>query len=204
MSKAFTPQLKILLLRHGQAVSNKNAAFLGRRDDPLTQLGQEQVSQLASRLDVNSIDAIYTSPLQRARHTAEAIAKKADLPLFQEALLIEQDFGDWDGVPVKEVFDENPEILRQWRENGPETRPPGGESLLEVAARMDQFFQSTISKHSHPATLAFVGHGGAFQALLCKIFQVPLRPMWPFKLALGSISEVHITANQPSLIRLSA
>lgn len=204
MSKGFQPDLKILFLRHGQAIANEKRAFLGRQDDPLTDLGLTQIDNLAARLEDTRIDAIYTSPLQRAARTAQKVAKHRALEPKLCSALVEQDFGDWDGIPVAEVLKTDPDLFARWRQSGPEVRPPGGESLLEVAERIVPWFEEIKHLHMRGDTIAIVGHGGALQALLCKLLEVPLRPLWPFKLALASISEIHYTHGLPSLIRLSA
>lgn len=204
MSTAFQPDLTLFLLRHGEAEGNRNRAFLGRRDDPLTHTGLSQVSELVQRFGDRSLDAIYSSPLQRAVATANMLATRKGLEVALVPELIEQDFGAWDGVPVSSIFDTNPAILHTWRTGGPDVRPESGESLQEVASRVSRAFQTLRNQHPRGACIALVGHGGAFQALVCTLLNVPLRPMWPFKLALASITEIHITADQPSLIRLSA
>jgi len=87
--------VKLILCRHGQDEDNASSKLNGHRNTPLTILGQSQARTVADKLRSNSqkIDAVLTSPLQRASHTAARIAEALGLPLHTNDLLIERDFG---------------------------------------------------------------------------------------------------------------
>ena len=199
----FIPELRLLLIRHGEALANRDGAFLGRRNDHLTTKGLAQAQELANRLREHAIDAMYTSPLQRALATARAISDERTFDPIPAQALMEQDFGDWDGKLVHDVVTGTPEQFDAWRMGGPDLAPPGGETLVSVADRVSEFFHNVRQQHQPGQTIAFVGHAGNFQALLCRLFGIPLRPLWPFKLAIASITEIVFHDNMPSLTRLS-
>jgi len=198
-----TPELQLLLIRHGEAIANRDGAFLGRRNDPLTHKGIIQAQELAARLQDRPIEALYSSPLQRALITARHIAENRAFDPIPTQALMEQDFGDWDGQPISHILSENPDQFEAWRYGGPELSPPKGESLVSVADRVSDFYHHLRAQHQTGQTIALVGHASAFQALLCRLFGIPLRPLWPFKLAIASITEVVFFDNQPSLTKLS-
>lgn len=125
----------ILFARHGETEANRRRLALGRADPPLTEHGAEQASALADRLESLGIDAVYTSPLLRARETAAPIAAAAGVDIAVDDRLVELDYGEWDG---KSFPDLPPGELRRWR-NDPTFAPPGGESLRTVTARISGF-----------------------------------------------------------------
>lgn len=194
---------RVLLLRHGQALGNQQGAFIGRRDDPLTELGRQQAQDLARFLDGEDIHHLITSPLKRAANTARPIAARKDLPLEESQDLMEQDFGAWDGLTFEQARTRHPEDYQAWVENARENGPTGGENLNEVTARMAQFWRQLEPRLEPNKTIALVGHGCAFQTLLCFLFGVETRAVWPFQLQNGSLTEFHIIAGKPALSRLS-
>ena len=94
---------RLLLARHGQSVSNAVRRFQGVQDVPLSDLGRRQAQALAGALARRPLAAIYTSPLQRARHTAEAVAGATGAPLYSVHDLRELSLGEWEGCTVEEV-----------------------------------------------------------------------------------------------------
>ena len=124
-----------LLLRHGQTAMSAERRFAGRGDIPLTDLGREQAAAAAARLKARGgIDLIASSPLSRARHTAEAVAEATGAPLVTDEDLAETDFGDWEGLTFAEVMARWPDEMAAWRGSA-DVAPPGGESLSSAARR---------------------------------------------------------------------
>lgn len=98
--------LRIYVTRHGQDQDNANGILNGRRDEPLTDRGIEQAQKTAENIKALSLtfDAIYTSPLVRAKRTAEIIAETIGGPAPESRSdLIERDFGVMTGVPVAKI-----------------------------------------------------------------------------------------------------
>jgi broad specificity phosphatase PhoE len=79
--------------------------------------------------------AVYTSPLVRARETAEVIARTCGLEVCVNEAFVDMDFGDWQGLPLTEVEKRFPELYQTWRTTPAEARIPGAESLVEVKKR---------------------------------------------------------------------
>jgi broad specificity phosphatase PhoE len=125
----------ILFVRHGETEANRQRLALGRADPPLTERGTEQAGALARRLEAERVRAVRTSPLQRARQTAEPIAAALGLDVVVDERLIELDYGEWDTASFADL---PPDALARWR-NDPTFSPPGGESLRAVTERVASF-----------------------------------------------------------------
>ena len=118
----------LILIRHGESTGNADGLLLGRLDAPLTERGLEQAGSLGSSL--TGVSRVISSPLSRARDTAEALG--LGVPVEIDQRWIEVDYGEFDGQPLGEV---PAEVWRRWREDS-HYRPPGGESLAEVGIRV--------------------------------------------------------------------
>jgi len=97
--------MDIYLVRHGENIDNAAGVLNGRRDLPLTELGKKQAATVAATLanEIKKVDAIYSSPLKRARQTAEVIAEKFDKIVIVEDDLIERDYGVLTGKPRADI-----------------------------------------------------------------------------------------------------
>lgn len=126
---------ELVVLRHGRTAANAKGLLLGRLDVPLDPLGEAQAAALAvavrERLAATGAElvAVVSSPLARTRATAEALGA----PVVVDERFVEVDYGEFDGRPLADV---PAEVWGAWRED-PSFRPPGGETLQEVADRVD-------------------------------------------------------------------
>jgi len=126
---------EIIIARHGQTEWNVAEVFRGRIDIELDETGTKQAGLLAEYLGSREIDAIYSSPLKRALKTAEAIARHHSLEVEITPLLIDFNFGKWQGLPHREVQEKYKELYAEWTRNPQQVRMPDGESLGEVRER---------------------------------------------------------------------
>lgn len=155
--------LKVFLLRHGQtswnAAGNK---YCGRTDIPLTAKGIEQAKAASALLAGKNIQEVYSSPLERARRTAEIAGNRK--PVLTDERLIEVDFGDWEGKTRAEFIAEKPELWERWCHDPGSTRAGGtGETALEVVRRVDSFFNEALHRHGsgrETGSILVVGHNG--------------------------------------------
>lgn len=166
---------RLLLIRHGEVDANVEFRFLGRTDDPLNANGVDQAERLAALSATLSIDLVYSSPMDRARTTARAVAEAANVDLRLDDRLIELDFGDWEGLTRKQIVDgasDRREFIVRW-DLDPTLAAPGGESLVAVQDRIVGFANDMPSLHPGQ-TVALVSHMGPIKALLCAALDVPL------------------------------
>ncbi|MET9214561.1 MULTISPECIES: bifunctional RNase H/acid phosphatase [unclassified Nocardia] len=136
---------RLLLLRHGQTELSIERRYSGRGNPPLTDLGREQAERAAKMLAAKGdIAAVVTSPLQRARSTAEAAAAALDVPLRVLDGLIETDFGDWEGLTFAEAAQRDPQLHADWL-GDPSVPAPGGESFDQVRERIESVRRDLVA-----------------------------------------------------------
>ena len=137
---------RLVLLRHGQTALSVERRYSGRGNPELTDLGRTQAAAAGKRLGVDtSISAIVSSPLARARATAQAVADVNGLDVEVVDGLTETDFGQWEGLTFLEAAARDPQLHREWL--GDVTLPPpGGESFAAVADRIGGVKQSLLER----------------------------------------------------------
>lgn len=164
--------LTIHFLRHGESQANVDRSFANRVDLPaaLTTRGREQATDLAGRLAAVPLTHIYSSPLQRARETAEVIATRLGLRTIDVDALREYDTGEFEGLPYDGDaawrWREYERIDEAWRRGQRHARLPGGESLADIEARFVPFMAQIASIHGADNEIAVVSHGGLYRTML--------------------------------------
>lgn len=151
--------LNVYLLRHGETAYNADGnRYCGRTDICLTDKGLKQAETVFNQLKGTKIDAVYSSPLQRARNTAEIAAGGA--AVVTDPRLIEVDFGNWEGKTKEEFIAENPSLWQAWVADPQISRAGGtGETGGEVVERVDEFYNDMLQRHVN-GTILVVGHNG--------------------------------------------
>src|SRR5213593_1138317 len=139
--------LRLFVLRHGETAFTRERRFAGWRDVPLTEAGLRQCEAAAVALSGLAVAAVYASPLERARTSAEVIAKPHRLPVQVSPAFRELSFGAWEGRTRSDVAVAEPALYDTWR-TAPETfTAPGGESLAAVAARVAGGIEALRAEH---------------------------------------------------------
>ncbi len=189
-----------LLLRHGQTSMSVQRRFAGRGDIPLTGLGREQAAAAAAALVArHGIDLVVTSPLQRARCTAEAVADTAGAPLAVDDDLVETDFGDWEGLTFAEVSQRWPVEMAAWLASA-DAGPSGGESFAAVARRVDAALDRLLAVHQG-RTVAVVSHVTPIKTIVCKALLAPPAALFRMHLDVASVSEAAWFADGTAVLR---
>lgn len=168
--------LRLLLIRHGEVEANVDFRYLGRRDDVLTARGRAQAEALARMVGEAPPARILTSPLTRARMTADAIAARCGLEAEPEDRLVEMSFGRWEGMSRAEVLESDPSNLAAWEADPEQVAPPDGESLGDVAIRVTELVDS-LGADPPDGSVALVSHVGPLKALLCAALDLPMSGM---------------------------
>ena len=127
--------IRVYLVRHGTTDWNKEEIFRGRLDCKLNETGQAEARALAEYFTDIPLQAIYSSPLSRAMGTAQAVAEAKGLRVIPEPDFIDIDFGEWQGLPLKEVREKYADLYRLWRERPEAIHFPGREDLAQMKAR---------------------------------------------------------------------
>jgi broad specificity phosphatase PhoE/ribonuclease HI len=189
-----------LLLRHGQTALSTERRFAGRGDIPLTEVGERQAADAAARLAARGgIDVIVTSPLRRARRTAEAVAEATGVPLRVEDGLVETDFGKWEGLTFAEASARWPDELSAWLRD-PDLAPPGGESFAAAARRVSAALDRLLAEHRFQ-TLLLVSHVTPIKTLACRALLAPPAAMFRISLDVASLCEIDWYPDGPAVVR---
>ena len=155
----------IYLIRHAEAEGNVVPFFQGSLDTALTEKGEQQLEYLAERFRGIPLDAIYFSPYQRARMTAEAVNRYHNLNMIPEYDLRELNGGSWEGRRITDLRDEYPEEFQVWVEHMQDFQAPNGDAMTEVYARMRRIMQK-IADENPGKTVAVFTHGCALRNFL--------------------------------------
>lgn len=166
-----TSTTRFVLVRHGEAQGNREMRYLGTTDVPLTPRGEEQARQLAEAVRPFRPAALYSSPLRRARATADEIGALLHLDVLVGDDLREQDFGAWENRTRTEVQADDPERLAAW-EAGAEVAPPAGESLIATRQRVVACADMLAARHPGE-TVVIASHVGPIKALVCAALALP-------------------------------
>nr|WP_310278284.1 bifunctional RNase H/acid phosphatase [Haloactinomyces albus] len=162
---------RLLILRHGQTALSVDRRYSGRGDVPLTGLGESQAKAAAKRLA--AMDGVITddgaapvisSPLDRTRQTAQAVADTTGGDLLFYDGLIEADFGDWEGLTFLEAAEQYTDLHRRWLGN-PAIDPPNGESMVTVFDRVRVAHEELLRRFAG-RTIIVVSHVTPIKALL--------------------------------------
>jgi broad specificity phosphatase PhoE len=170
-------------VRHGQTAHNRDGLLQGRVDLELSERGLAQAERVAARYAGASIARVVSSPLRRARQTAAAIAAVTGCVLEIDDRLLELDYGEWDGRPLAEI---RPERWAAWRAD-PNFAPPGGESLVEVTARVAEFCTELLA---HDDRIVAVSHVSPIKAAVAWALGVSEGVTFRMQLGLASITTV--------------
>jgi probable phosphomutase (TIGR03848 family) len=189
---------RVLLVRHGQTPTT-GRVLPGRAPGlHLSEVGRDQASAVARRLTGVTLAAIYTSPLERARETAEPSERATGLTAVVEPALLECDFGEWTGRALTALA-----RLRDWRtvQQAPSTfRFPGGESFVELQTRMIALMERL--RADHPGrTVACFSHADPIKALLTHAVGTHLDHFQRIDVGTGSISVVDWPAHGAPIVR---
>ena len=155
---------QLLVVRHGQSVWNAENRWQGQADPPLSDLGEEQAREAATRLGGMRFSSVVTSDLQRARRTAEILAEALGLDVRLEPGLREIDVGDWTGLTRAEIEARWPGELADWSEGRSES-PLGGETRTHLAERARSTLTRLAAGVPPGDRLLVVSHGALIRNL---------------------------------------
>ncbi|NLG72474.1 MAG: histidine phosphatase family protein [Chloroflexi bacterium] len=137
----------LILIRHGETDWNVEGRYQGQADPPLNARGRVQALRLADGLASSGIETLYTSPLQRARQTAEIVAQRLNVPVHIEPRLVEIHQGDWQTRLRSEIEQLYPEQFRRWVTDPWSVSPPNGERLVQVLERVVAAVTDIVRRH---------------------------------------------------------
>jgi len=156
---------RIVAIRHGETSWNVDARIQGHLDIPLNDVGLWQAQRVGAALADEQFDAIYSSDLQRALATAQAVGSATACPVQPDTGLRERCFGSFEGRTFHEIEADSPEHALRWRKRDPEFVPDGGgESLHMLRGRIQHTVDRLAAQHLG-GQIALVAHGGVMDML---------------------------------------
>lgn len=203
---------KLLLIRHGETDSNVRRAWQGVRHDPLTVQGRHEARQLGAWLARHDPpEALFSSPLERARVTAELIGEAVGLPITVDLRLREMDFGACSGLTwmqISERFPSLPLVRQHWRETydpvAPDWQWPGGEWHRPYHSAIKDALAEIVGKHPGK-TIAIVTHGGFILGVLAWLLHgITGRAHREYHITNASITELSWDTCGYKVIRIAA
>ena len=158
-----SPAPRLYIVRHGQTAWSPQGIYSGRRDLPLTDEGRRQARGAAAQLSGSGIDAVYTSPLIRARKTAGVIADRAQCRLRLDDRLLEIDYGPIEGLDRQAAAERFGSAFAEWRARPFDNHLDGMEPMRDALERARSVSKDALSAHRRPA---LVGHQGILRLVL--------------------------------------
>jgi probable phosphoglycerate mutase len=176
----------IIFLRHGQAKNNTERILAGRTPGiPLTEKGIDQAEKAAKFLEDMNISTIYSSPIQRAKNTAEIVGKHNSIDVKIDDRLIELDMGKFTGVPYDEIFSSHGNVFMKFYKGELEIAHNGVETFADVKKRVLGIVDHVIENHPDE-NVVLVTHMDPIKAMLSTV--VSLSPENLFELIIANAS----------------
>ncbi len=180
----------ILLARHGECRGNVEGLFRGRADFPLNERGVRQAGELAEALRPWEPAVVYTSPLLRARATAEAIAAACGAELRVDEGMNNMALGVWEGRRKTEVAKERPDLWRLWMENPEELVVDGAETMRDVMLRSMSSLRAIVAEN-RGKTVAAVTHRTVIKPLIAGCIGIASPYFWKVHMDTAAYSVLH-------------
>ncbi|MBR3894998.1 MAG: histidine phosphatase family protein [Clostridia bacterium] len=157
----------LIVVRHGQSVSNLQKRFTGQHETVLTDLGHLQAENTARFLKDYPIDRIYSSDLTRAMETAQHTAKYLGMEIIPDKGFREINAGLWEGMEYQAIRSTYPEDYEVWLTDLGRAHPTGGESVLQLAARI-YYATDRVLTENRGKTVAIFTHATPLRMLGCR------------------------------------
>jgi broad specificity phosphatase PhoE len=183
---------RLVLVRHGETVGQSSIRLYGSTDVALACEGEDQVAQAGRALRGQRFDAVFTSPLIRARRSAEIVLSTLEHPKVEiEAVpgFAEIDFGDWEGWTWDEVRARDPDNHARWTTQGPAFRFPHGEVRAEFVERVQGASAPSIEARfaAGARSILVVVHKGVIKAIAARMLGCSVWELDGWDLPLGAV-----------------
>lgn len=198
--------MTVILLRHGRSTANTALTLAGRTPGvSLDETGLSQAAALRSRLDGLPVEAVIRSPLLRCRQTIEPLAETLGLDPLIEDGLIEVDYGDWTGRPLKDLVSEHMWSVVQQHPSSAVF--PGGESLAGMATRAVEAVRHHDRRLAQQAGRDVLwvacSHGDVIKSVLADAYGMHLDQFQRIVVDPASVSVVRYTTHRPFILRVN-
>jgi ribonuclease H / adenosylcobalamin/alpha-ribazole phosphatase len=190
---------RVVLLRHGETPLSAERRFAGTGDIELTATGHEQARAAGHRMAAQGIEAIASSPLRRARDTADHVAGLLGVEVETWPDFAEVDFGEWEGYTFQEVGERWPQDMQRWLADLNHA-PPGGESMAAAGKRVAAAAERLLAAHRGRSVLV-VSHVTPIKVVLRDALLAAPEALYRMHLDVGCVSEIDYFADGPAVVR---
>lgn len=181
--------LELILIRHGETNSNKKGTYLGWTDVELNEEGIKQAYIAKVKLSGQKFDAIYSSPLMRARKTAEIINENFGLDIIYADDLKERNFGIWDDLTYKEITEKYPSEYDVWKNDSVNYCMDGGESSIQAYYRIVKYIEDIVNRNLK-GTFIIVTHLGCIRKIISYLLGMKMEDSWRFRVDNCTITRI--------------
>ena len=194
---------KIVLIRHGETAWNAERRLQGHIDIALNAEGLRQAEALAGALVAEPFDAIFSSDLQRAHQTAQALAWVQNMPMHSDPALRERCFGGFEGLLYAEIEQRFPREFAAWQARDVDGAMPDG---VRVAETFRQFYQrctgaiARLAEQHRGQSLALVAHGGVLECAYRAALGLSLETPRNFPVMNASINRLSFSDGKLTLV----
>ena len=178
----------LIVVRHGRTAANAQGLLQGRVDNPLDDEGRRQADAIAAA--IAGVEVVVSSPLQRALQTAEPLG----IEVTVDDRWIELDYGDWEARPVSDI---SPQQWAKWRAD-PHFAPPGGESLVQLNARVKEACDELIEM-AQDVDVAVFTHVSPIKSSVSWALGAQDEISWRLHVAQAQISRIEMRGGRPVL-----
>ncbi|MBO0844507.1 MAG: bifunctional RNase H/acid phosphatase [Nocardioides sp.] len=198
------PLTTLVLVRHGATSYTAGKRFSGglaSSNPGLTDEGRAQARGVADWLAPigEAFETVVSSPVRRARESAEIVAERLGLGVVEEPAFAEMEFGAWDGLTIEEVGEQHPEELERWLDDL-DMVPGGGESFREVEKRVLAGLARLIEEYAGK-TLVVVSHVTPIKVVVTHAVEAPLTALFRMELSTASVSVVSFYGDDAETVR---
>jgi alpha-ribazole phosphatase len=196
-------RLRLYLIRHGEVEGAADGKLFGRTDAQLSERGILQALRLAEFLSVAQLDAVYSSDLQRAKKTAEIIAKQANLKVEANSSWREIDMGEWEGRTIASLHQETPALVAQVFNDPASFQYPSGEAFSDFILRVQAALDQLLETH-RTGEIALVTHGAVCRTILGSVLGIPTRKWLQLAQPFACLNVIEWHDGNPLLVSLNS
>jgi broad specificity phosphatase PhoE len=190
--------MRLILVRHGETKWNRENRVVGHIGIALNSNGRRQVELLAKKLKDDSVSAIHSSPLRRARETAAAIARIHGLRVIDDDAFKEIDAGEMEGLTFDEVMERYSGFIEDWMKGSTSLRMPGGESMSDLQQRTWPAVERIVGENPH-SVIVLVSHSLAILSIITKALGMAPFNFRRLQVSVASISILNFREHGASL-----
>ncbi len=197
------PRTRIYLIRHGQVEDYEQRRFHGQNDVGLSDYGRRQYDRLARRLLEARVDveAVYASDLTRAKVGGRVLSGILDRPLTLLPELREINFGLWEGLDYQQIKAGWADEFEARYQDFYNHRPPEGETLAEMDARVWAALMGLVERHRHRSVLV-VAHSAVNRVILCRVLGLGPEHLFALDQDYGCLNVIDFFDDGRSLVKL--